>query len=197
MCLWKERRYSVLKTLLQTIHGPLFSQRRLHSLQPRLCLCLLAYKWLNLFPTAFFPPSSLLLLRGCGGFFLHCFELTVKRRPGSYEQLKYSAHPGFHIWQCGFYITNEASAQEMFPWKSLHSWSVGSCQHLYWFMPWKWLFLRARMKFVISIEYAWAERAEIQAVWVRKQLSQKEKMLIFSLFRLRQENDLVSFGEEV
>lgn len=145
MCLWKERRYSVLKTLLQAIHGPLFSQRRLHSLQPRLCLCLLAYKWLNVFPTA--PPNPFSSVARLWWIFLHHRELTVKRRPRSYEQLKYSAHPGFHIWQCGFYNTNEASAQEMFPWKSLHSWFVGSCHHLYWFMPSKWLFLRARMKF--------------------------------------------------
>lgn len=95
MCLWKERRYSMQKTVLQTIHCPLFSQRGLLSLQPRLCLCLLAYTCVNLFPTDF-----LILFHPFAELFLHCCKLTVNKRTRLYKQLKYSRHPGLHTWQC-------------------------------------------------------------------------------------------------
>lgn len=49
------------------------------------------------------------------------------------------------------------SGQEVCPWKRSHSWFVGIFHHLQWFMSLKWLFLRARMKLVISAEFAWDE----------------------------------------
>lgn len=101
MCLWKEKRYSMQKTLLQTIHGPLFSQRGLLSLQPRLCLCLLAYKSVDLFPTDFyffFPSTFQNLAR------LWCIFISLQadsHRPNLIRAIKICKTPSIlHVTMC-------------------------------------------------------------------------------------------------
>ena len=91
------------ETLLQTIHGPLFSQRELRSLQPRLCLCLLAYKWVNLFPTGFFPPLFLSVSCEAVVDFYTAVSWQSNRGP-AIKILKAS-----RISYLTFYNTNEAS----------------------------------------------------------------------------------------
>ncbi len=67
------------KHFCRQFRDPLFSQRRLHSLQPRLFLCLLAYKWVNLFPTGLFFSWCLARL---WWIFYNTVSWQSKRNPG-------------------------------------------------------------------------------------------------------------------
>lgn len=89
-----------------------------------------------IFNSSFFP---LLFSPSCKSVvdFLHRCELTIKQRPRSYEQLsKASRIPYLTLWwdfialmRYRFY-----SSQEVFSWKRLYSWFVGSFHNLWWFM---------------------------------------------------------------
>lgn len=102
MCLRRERGYSVQKTLLQTIHGPVIFPKTAALTPAHIASVFVGLevgKFISKF--FFFFPSSLFSVSCSDFFFFFCFLLWAnKQKPRSYRQLKYSTHPGSHSWRC-------------------------------------------------------------------------------------------------
>lgn len=121
MCLRRERGYSVQKTLLQTIHGPVIFPKTA-ALTPAHIASVFVGLEVGKFISKFFFFSFPLLFFQCLAAFFFCFLLWVnKQKPRSYRQLKYSTHPGSHSWHCTGILQHRAG----FPPSQVRSGSLG------------------------------------------------------------------------
>lgn len=134
MCLWKERRYFPhRKHFCRQFMALCFPKEGLHSLQSRLCLCLLAYKWVNLFPKGFFFSLS---CQCCASLWWIFTLLQADSHDTQVIQaikiLSASRIQFLTLWWDFMTLMRHPSysGQEVFPWKMLHSWFVGSSHHL-------------------------------------------------------------------